>query len=166
MNIYFNDCYTKYPYYSKDTDYLTNYNQMIWSDSVLSDSDGYRDMYAGEILRDIFSTTKVYLHGERLAKGHAIYNVNSTIFVPANAVCEKLGVTVNQTGNKIKLQKGKSFIELKNESDVASVNGKSTKLNHKVFKVENNVYVPLRTISEAFGLSVTWKGNVNAVFLD
>lgn len=166
MNIYFNECYTKYPYCSKGTDYLTNYNQMIWSDTVLSDSDGYREMYANDILRDIFSTIKVYLHGERLAKGYNIYNINSTIFVPANVICEKLGVTVNQTGDEIKLQKNDSVVELKNESDVASINGKNTKLNYKVFMVENNIYVPIRTISEAFGLTVTWKGNVNAVFLN
>lgn len=166
MNIFFNECYTKYPNCSRGTDYLVNYNQMSWNGSVLQDTDGYREMNAEEVLRDLFSKTKIYLHGERLAKDKNTYNINSTIFVPARVVSESLDVDVNWDNGKITLTKGNSRVEVEVESDIAKINGQKTTLNYKVFLVDDTAYVPLRVISEAFGLNVKWDNDIKAVILD
>ena len=138
---------------------------MIWNSSVLPDPDGYREMNAEEILRDLFYNTKIYLRGKRIARDKGIYNINSTIFVPVRVICENLGITVDWNNSKIKLTKGKICVELKVNSDVAKVNGTSTKLNYKVFLTNNTSYVPLRLISESFGLNVKWDNNLKAVLL-
>ena len=145
---------------------MVNYNQMSWKSSVLNDPDGYREMQAKDILRDLFCTTKIYIGGERIAKDKGIYNVNSTIFVPAKDICDKMGATMNRKDDKIKLKKNNSSVELKIESDTAKVNGVKTKLNHKVFLVDNTEYVPLRVVAEAFGYSIKWDGERHAAILD
>lgn len=165
MNTFFKDCYTKYPNCSRGTDYLVSYNQMSWNSSVLRDPDGYREMGAEDILRDMFYKTKIYLHGERLAKDKNIYNINSTIFVPVRVVCENLGATVDWNNGKIKLVKDDISVDMEIESDVADINGVSAKLNYKIFLVDDTAYVPLRVISEAFGLTVEWNGDLKAVLL-
>ena len=165
MNTFFKECYTKYPNCSRGTDYLVSYNQMSWNNSVLPDSDGYREMNAEDILRDMFYKPKVYLYGERMAKDKNIYNINSTIFVPARVICENLGAVVDWDNGKIKLAKDDTCIELEVESDIARINGVDTKLNYKVFLVDNTSYVPLRVISESFGLDVEWDDSLKAVLL-
>ena len=92
--------------------------------------------------------------------------VNSTIFVPAKDICDKMGATMNRKDDKIKLGKKNSSVELKIESDTAKVNGVKTKLNHKVFLVDNTEYVPLRVVAEAFGYSIKWDGERHAAILD
>ncbi|MBE7047407.1 MAG: copper amine oxidase N-terminal domain-containing protein [Ruminococcaceae bacterium] len=166
MNIFFNECYTKYPNCSRGTDYLTSYNQMSWDSSVLNDPDGYRQMNAEDILRDMFYKTKIYLNGERIAKDKNVYNVNSTTFVPVRVICEKLGLRVDWNNGKIKLIKDNTTVDLQVESDVAVVNGVATKLNYNVFLVDNTSYVPLRLISEAFGLSVAWDDFTKSVIIN
>lgn len=74
-------------------------------------------------------------------------------------------VVVDWDNGKIKLAKDDTCIELEVESDIARINGVDTKLNYKVFLVDNTSYVPLRVISESFGLDVEWDDSLKAVLL-
>lgn len=56
METYFPEEAAKYQNYLRDNpDYLNNYDEIVWNDSVLSDPDHYRDMSAEEILKDLFA---------------------------------------------------------------------------------------------------------------
>ena len=56
MEQYFPEEAAKYHNYLRDNpDYLNNYDEIVWSDSVLADPDHYREMSAEEILQDLFA---------------------------------------------------------------------------------------------------------------
>ncbi len=57
MKTYYNDWYTRYPGSSRSASYLTGYDQFRWSVSdQFSDSEGYRNMTAAEVLYDLYGT--------------------------------------------------------------------------------------------------------------
>lgn len=61
MRKYYKTWYEKYPDVSRGTTYLSHYGQMRWKtggqDVILSDPDGYQNMSAEEILKDLFGET-------------------------------------------------------------------------------------------------------------
>ena len=54
MAEYFPESYARYDSYIRDTDFLTDYDQMHWNRNILPDPDGYDDMTPEEILKDLF----------------------------------------------------------------------------------------------------------------
>ena len=58
MKKYYASWYSRYPKVSRNASYLSHYGQMRWKttgeDIILSDPDGYRDMSAAEVLKDLF----------------------------------------------------------------------------------------------------------------
>lgn len=62
MKRYYSDWYRRYPDVCKGSTYLQHYGQMRWKSSgkgaVLSDPDGFRGMYADEILKKLFEETE------------------------------------------------------------------------------------------------------------
>lgn len=55
MSTYYPNWHGKYAGYSRDSIYLTSFNQMRWHSDVMVDSDGYYNMNAEEILEDLFN---------------------------------------------------------------------------------------------------------------
>lgn len=58
MKKYYPEWYKKYPNCARGSSYLSHYSQMRWSlssSSVMADPDGYRNMSAEQILKDLFS---------------------------------------------------------------------------------------------------------------
>lgn len=58
MKKYYPEWYKKYPNCAKDTQYLTQYAQMRWNitgAAIMTDPDGYRNMSADKILKDLFA---------------------------------------------------------------------------------------------------------------
>ncbi len=62
MKKYYPEWYQKYPQVSRGVDYLSHYSQMSWKttgeDVYLSDPEGYREMSAEKVLKDLFRKTK------------------------------------------------------------------------------------------------------------
>ena len=60
MKKYYAAWYKKYPKADRGSTYLSHYGQMRWQTTgeniVLSDPDGYQEMSAGEVLKDLFET--------------------------------------------------------------------------------------------------------------
>ena len=58
MKKYYPDWYKRYPEVSKGSTYLSHYGQMRWNTKgkgmILSDPDGYQEMWAEEVLKDLF----------------------------------------------------------------------------------------------------------------
>ncbi len=56
MKRYYRDWYDRYPSCSKDSSYLSHYGQMRWKldGSVMTDPDGYRNLSAKKILKDLY----------------------------------------------------------------------------------------------------------------
>lgn len=62
MKKYYKSWYKRYPEVSKGSAYLSHYGQMRWKttgeDIILSDPDGYQNMSAKEVLKDLFKNVK------------------------------------------------------------------------------------------------------------
>ena len=56
MSTYYSSWYNRYPNVTKSSSYFSGYYQFRWS-SALSDSEGYRDMTANEVLEDLFGSS-------------------------------------------------------------------------------------------------------------
>ncbi len=57
MKTYYPKWYAKFPKISRNSQYLTSYNQMRWytsTGSIITDPDGYLDMNASQVLKDLF----------------------------------------------------------------------------------------------------------------
>ena len=94
MKTYFPLHYEKYPSTSRGTSYLTDYNRMQWSEEVLPDPDGYRDMWADEILADLFDEVKIYSNGERILSDASPYIDEGVTYIPLRAVAETFDAVV------------------------------------------------------------------------
>ena len=93
------------------------------------------------------------------------FNINN--IKSQNQFAESMSYTFGIVdGNLLFLNYSLESIELEIESDVATINGVDTKLVHKVFLVDNTTYVPLRFVSESFGLDVKWDNTAKAVLLE
>ncbi len=150
----------------QDTRYMIH-DGMSWNPEILNDSDGYRELSAEEILKDIFYNTKVYINGERIAKDKPVYNVNYSNYVPVRAISEKLGAKVNwYPGGRIDVKGENIDLTFNIDSDNAKINGQDTKFGYKVFLENDTAYVPLRFLCEAFGKSVSWDESKKAVYID
>lgn len=54
MKTYYPSWYRRFPDVTCQKQYLTHYSQMRWKEDVLSDPDGYGDMQADKVLKDLF----------------------------------------------------------------------------------------------------------------
>lgn len=93
---------------------------------------------------------------------------NQNTMVPVRFVSEELGykITSDKNGQEVKVTiegSGKSVIFLSGSSE-AVVNGKKQSFGTKAVFREGRVYIPLRFVSELFGLRVQWdKNNFGAI---
>ena len=165
MNTYFNECYKKYPRCSRNTSYLTDYNQMHWNETVLTDSDGYRNMTPSQILYDMFETVKLYVNDVRIAKNEGVHIKDGTTFAPLRAVSEALGAEVEWFGDekRIEITKNGTKINLFVNSDKAVVNDVQSVLTNPVFIENDRTFVPVRFITENLGAVVEWKQETKSV---
>ncbi len=80
MSKYFPETHGRYPSHSRDTHYLTDYNQFVWNTAPgkkLSDPEGYQSMNVYEVLKNIFNDDGILLEeadGNVFANGVLIDN--------------------------------------------------------------------------------------------
>ncbi len=156
MDKYFHDSFLKYPNHIRNTDYLTDYNQMIWNNAVLKDSDGYRDMSPDDILWDLFENLKIYA-GDRRIAGRT-ENKNGTVYIPVRALSGGIGAEV--------------LYRAEEETVILNKDGKSLELyphkgNQRInsYIKEGVAYVPIREICEFFGYTVVWNDESKSILI-
>ena len=81
---------------------------------------------------------------------------------------EKFGYTVNYTkkDNTIDIINDSNKITLYINKDTAYVNGEELYISSPAYITNNTTYVPVRFISESFGLKVDWNQNTREVSID
>ncbi|WP_150273660.1 N-acetylmuramoyl-L-alanine amidase [Paenibacillus tepidiphilus] len=114
---------------------------------------------AGKIVMDSKELT--------LPKGISLENVNGSVMIPIRVVVENLGfevlweqqsrtVTVQQDGKKVQLAVG---------SKKAEADGVALELNAAPKQTGGTVLVPIRFVSEQFGLKVGWDNTDKTVYI-
>lgn len=102
-----------------------------------------------------------------LPKGVILENVNGSVMIPIRVVVENLGFEVlwEQTTRKVTVQQDGKTVQLAVGSKTAEADGVSLLLNAAPKQNGGTVLVPIRFVSEQFGLSVGWDNTDKTVYL-
>jgi N-acetylmuramoyl-L-alanine amidase len=104
--------------------------------------------------------SKIYLDGKELTAGQSVpvENVNDTIMVPLRLISESLGYTVgwDQKSKTVTIEQQGKVIKLIVNQKTASVDDKIVQLITAPILRSDTTLVPIRFISEQFGLTVSW----------
>lgn len=112
------------------------------------------------------SPLQLMMNGKSLKLGQ-IYEHNGSILVPYRALAQTLGASVNWDAklNRVTVKKGSTEVGLRIGSQTASVNGVDVQIDVPALLVKGSTYVPLRFVSETFGLNVAFDGKAKTVTL-
>lgn len=93
--------------------------------------------------------------------------INNRTMVPVRAIFEALGATVewNEATQTVSSTRGDIKINLTIGAPMMFVNGLSVNLDSPACVLNNRTLVPVRAISEAFGVNVDWDSNSNSVLI-
>ena len=91
--------------------------------------------------------------------------VNGRTLVPLRAIFEALGATVewDDATQTVTSEKEGTKISLTINSNIMTVNGEEKTLDVPATLIDSRTLVPVRAISESFGLAVGWDGENNIV---
>ena len=154
MSKYFKQCYMKYPDCSRNSSYLTNYNQMRWNEDVIADTDGYRNMSADDILFDYFENIKIYINNVRLHFDSDILMISEKVHVPVRTLAESLGAQVEW--------------EAHNKTAKLMMNNKILKVKYSdngAFIKNDRIYLPIRDVCKFFDCDIKWYGESKSVYI-
>ena len=109
----------------------------------------------------------VTLDGEKLSFDTAPIARNDRILVPLRGIAEALDFTVtwDQASNRVLCERGETRIALEIDSPNAWVNDEERVQDVAPLAYQNRTYVPLRFLSEAFGLDVQWNAEERTAVL-
>ncbi|ETT68518.1 MULTISPECIES: N-acetylmuramoyl-L-alanine amidase [Paenibacillus] len=115
------------------------------------------------------ANNKIYLDGKEITAGQKVpvENVNDTIMVPLRLISESLGYTVgwDQKSKTVTIEQQGKVIKLIVNQKTASVDDKTVQLTTAPVLRSDTTLVPIRFISEQFGLTVTWDNAKKIVYL-
>ena len=91
--------------------------------------------------------------------------VSGRTLVPLRAIFEALGATADwdDATQTVTSEKGETKISLTINSNIMTVNGEEKTLDVPATLIDSRTLVPVRAISESFGLAVGWDGDNNIV---
>ncbi|WP_438490992.1 N-acetylmuramoyl-L-alanine amidase [Paenibacillus sp. IHBB 3054] len=103
---------------------------------------------------------KIYLDGQELTAGQdaPVENVKNSVMVPLRMIAENLGYKVNwdQKSKTVTIEQQGKTIKLIVDQTTASVDDKTVILTAAPVARAGTTLVPIRFVSEQFGLTVTW----------
>ncbi len=104
------------------------------------------------------ATPSLVVDGRPLALETLPITQNDHLLVPLRAVLESLHASViwDPTNQEIHVSKGVNQVSLTIGGSIASFNGKGIEMGAPVQMVDGKVMVPLRFLSEAFGMTINW----------
>ncbi len=110
---------------------------------------------------------KVMLNGNELEFDAAPVAVNGRTFVPLRAIAEALDADVEWENDtqKITITRDSTVTVLQIGNTIAYNSGKAETLDAAPFISQGRTLVPIRFISECFGMDVDWDGTANAVLI-
>lgn len=113
------------------------------------------------------SVPKLIINGEVVATDVSPVVRNGRTLVPIRIVSEKLGATVNYNAatKGITIKKNNTTIRLTVNNTTAYVNGVKKVLDEPARAINGRTLVPVRFVSETFGITVQYKSGVNEVHI-
>lgn len=108
---------------------------------------------------------KLYINGEELLTDPAAIVQNDRLMVPFRAIFEELGATVNWDAEMetIMAVRDSSVMILQVDTPTLFLNTEQIELDVAPIIVSDHAMVPVRAVSEAFGIDVEWDNDTREV---
>ena len=119
-------------------------------------------------LTDVQQSANVTVDGKKLSFDQQPLMIDDRVLVPARAVFEALGASVNwdESAQTVTAVKGGNTVSLVIDSDRMYVNGQIKTLDVPAMVINDRTLVPARAVSEAFGCSVKWDEVYSTVIVE
>ncbi|MBQ8344654.1 MAG: copper amine oxidase N-terminal domain-containing protein, partial [Clostridia bacterium] len=104
------------------------------------------------------ATVRVTLNGQQILEGEAAI-LNSVTYIPLRSFCDALGVdsiTWNGKTNVATVKKNGVTIDVPNHGTYITANGRYFYTGQPIRNISDRLFLPIRPLAQAFGLSVTW----------
>lgn len=114
-----------------------------------------------------YADIPIYIDGTPILSGQAKL-VDSITYVPFRAFCDAFGnttVTWNQATRTATAKVGSLTVNAPQGALYIEANGRYLYGVGKVINLDGTIYVPVRPMAKAFGLTLTWDGAARAVSL-
>ncbi|WP_042195432.1 N-acetylmuramoyl-L-alanine amidase [Paenibacillus camerounensis] len=115
------------------------------------------------------ANNKIFLDGKELTAGQnaPVENVGGSVMVPLRMISENLGYKVDwdQSSKTVTISQQLTTIKLVIDQTAASVDDKTVVLANAPLNRNGTTLVPIRFISEQFGLTVSWDNTQKTVTL-
>lgn len=114
---------------------------------------------------------KIYINGQLIESDQPPLLIDNRTFVPIRVIAEDLGATVNYNKEDriVTIRRNKTNILLTIGDDIARISSDvetgPALLDAPAFLRNDRTYLPLRSISELFGMQVDWDGGKRAVYI-
>ena len=114
---------------------------------------------------------KIYINGKVVESDQPPLLIDNRTFVPIRVIAEDLGATVNYDNKDriVTIRRDKTNILLTIGDDIARISSdvetRPAILDAPAFLRNDRTYLPLRSISELFGMQVDWDGGKRAVYI-
>ena len=114
---------------------------------------------------------KIYINGQLVESDQPPLIIDNRTFVPIRVIAEDLGATVdyNNKDRIVTIRRDKTNILLTIGDDIARISSdvetRPAILDAPAFLRNDRTYLPLRSISELFGMQVDWDGGKRAVYI-
>ena len=110
---------------------------------------------------------KVVLDGQTLEFDQKPLVESGRTLVPVRKIFETLGATVDYDDKTatVMSRKGSLIIVMQIDNDIMFVNGERIKLDVPAREVGGRTLVPLRAISDAMGVDISWDGTTSTANL-
>lgn len=115
---------------------------------------------------------KIYVNGHLVESDQPPLIIDDRTFVPIRVIAENLGAKVdyNKEDMTVTIKRDKTNILLTIGDDVAWISDEEkagpARLDAPAFLKKDRTYLPLRSISELFGMEVNWDGAKRAVYIN
>ncbi|MEQ2401229.1 copper amine oxidase N-terminal domain-containing protein [Peptoniphilus hominis (ex Hitch et al. 2025)] len=114
---------------------------------------------------------KIYINGQLVESDQPPLIIDNRTFVPIRVIAEDLGAIVNYDNKDriVTIKRDKTNILLAIGDDIARISSdvetRPAILDAPAFLRDDRTYLPLRSISELFGMQVDWDGGKRAIYI-
>lgn len=119
-----------------------------------------KELYAGQV--------KVYINGKPVSLSLEPQKKNNRILIPLREIFDHMNINVrwDYASQNIIITNGDREIKFRVGFKQAIINGERVILDIPATRIKENVFIPLRFLSEALGASVNWDKGNKIVFIE
>ncbi len=145
---------------------IDNNGNVYFSVTKMSGGDCVEKYYKAQLKKTALVT--VFYNGEKIGFDQVPVIEEGRTLVPLRAIFEKIGASVewNSDTKTVTAKKGDTTVKLTIDSTKATKNGETVKLDVPAKIVGGRTLVPVRFVSDCFGVDVQWDAKMQKVILE